>query len=172
MPDEFIPVAEESGIIVPLGEWVLRTACQQAAAWTKAGPRPLQMAVNVSPRQFRQPNFAQLIERVLDDTGLAGSSLILEITEGTAMQDMDSAVRVLTELKELGVQVAIDDFGTGYSSLSYLKRLPIDFVKIDSSFMSDLARSGSDASITAAIIAMSHSLGFLPLPKAAKPRAS
>ncbi len=160
MPDEFIPVAEESGIIVPLGEWVLRTACQQAAAWTKAGPRPLQMAVNVSPRQFRQPNFAQLIERVLDDTGLAGSSLILEITEGTAMQDMDSAVRVLTELKELGVQVAIDDFGTGYSSLSYLKRLPIDFVKIDSSFMSDLARSGSDASITAAIIAMSHSLGF------------
>ena len=158
MPMEFIPVAEETGLIVPLGEWVLRTACAQAKAWQDAGLSPLRMAVNLSSRQFQQPDLAKKVKQVLQETGLDPHCLQLEITEGVAIQDVDYAIMMLRHLKELGVQIAIDDFGTGYSSLSYLRHLPIDVLKIDRSFIGKLTSNPKDAAITATVIAMAHNL--------------
>lgn len=160
-PLDFIHVAEETGLIGPLGEWVLRTACQQAKEWSTAGEGlALRVAVNVSPRQFRDPELPRLITRVLASTGIAAGLLELEITEGMLMQDTEASSKALDELKSIGVRIALDDFGTGYSSLSYLTRLPIDSIKIDRSFIRDLDDSGRSATITAAIIGLSRGLNI------------
>ncbi len=158
LPAEFIPVAEEAGLIVPLGEWVLRTACAQNKAWQENGLPPMRVAVNLSARQFQQRNLIDMVAQALEDTGLAPHYLQLEITEGVAMQDMDLTIATLQGLREMGIQIAIDDFGTGYSSLAYLKRLPIDAVKIDRSFVRDLTIDANDAAIVTAVIAMAHGL--------------
>ncbi|MEE8347922.1 MAG: EAL domain-containing protein [Dehalococcoidia bacterium] len=157
-PAEFIPVAEDTGLIVPLGEWVLRTACAQNKAWQEEGIPPLRVAVNLSARQFQQRNLIDMVAQVLEETGLDPHRLQLEITEGVAMQDTDFTIDVLQGLRAMGVQIAMDDFGTGYSSLSYLKRLPFKTVKIDRSFVRDLTVDLNDAAIAAAIIAMAHNL--------------
>ncbi|MCP5159676.1 MAG: EAL domain-containing protein [Gammaproteobacteria bacterium] len=158
-PMRFIPLAEETGLIVPLGEWVLRTACAQAKAWLDAGWPPLLLAVNLSARQFQQPNLIDQICAVLTDTGLPAVYLELEITESTLIDQGQQAVAAtLAALKELGVRLAIDDFGTGYSSLAYLKRFPIDKLKIDQSFVRDIPQDSSDMEIAAAIIALARNL--------------
>jgi predicted signal transduction protein with EAL and GGDEF domain/FixJ family two-component response regulator len=154
-PSEFIPVAEDTGLIVRLGEWVARRACEQGAAWQRAG-MPLSVAVNISARQFREPDFVATIARLIDSTGFR--NLELEITEHLMMQDTELSPRVLAQLKGLGARIAVDDFGTGYSSLGYLSRFPIDTLKIDRSFVADLGASKTSEAITAAIIAMSRSL--------------
>jgi diguanylate cyclase (GGDEF)-like protein/PAS domain S-box-containing protein len=157
-PMRFIPLAEETGLIVPLGEWVLRTACVQAKAWLDAGWPPLLLAVNLSARQFQQPDLIDRIHAVLLDTGLPATSLELEITESTLMEQGQQAAITLTALKKLGVRLAIDDFGTGYSSLAYLKRFPIDKLKIDQSFVRDIPQDSNDMEIASAIIALAHNL--------------
>jgi EAL domain-containing protein (putative c-di-GMP-specific phosphodiesterase class I) len=157
-PDQFIALAEETGLIVPIGEWVLRTACAQNKAWQQAGLPHLCVAVNLSARQFMRDSLLQDVARVLAETGLTSSLLELEITESMVMRNPAHAVALLDSLKAMGVHLSIDDFGTGYSSLSYLKRFPIDNLKIDRSFIQDLPSDGEDAAITRAIIAMAHSL--------------
>jgi len=157
-PDRFISLAEETGLIVPLGNWVLRVACAQAKAWLDAG-LPLLLAVNLSARQFQQQDMPERVRAVLADTGLPAEWLELEITESTLMEQQGwQAVATLVALKKLGVRLAIDDFGTGYSSLAYLKRFPIDKLKIDRSFVHDIPHSAGDMEIAAAIIAMARSL--------------
>ena len=159
-PALFIPVAEESGLIVPIGEWVLRTACEQNMIWQRAGIKPIRMAVNLSARQFQQKNLLQMITQVLNETGMQPEYLELELTEGLVMQNAQVTIRILHQLKEMGIRVSIDDFGTGYSSLSYLKRFPIDTLKIDQAFVRDITTDPDDAAIATAIIAMAHSLKF------------
>ena len=160
MPDDFIPIAEETGLIVPIGEWVLRTACAQHLAWRRAGLRDVRIAVNLSARQFRQPDLDAMVARVLADTGCSPSCLELEITETVLMERPDSAAQTLQALSDMGVQLAIDDFGTGYSSLSYLKRFPIHALKIDRSFVRDIPGDSDDAAIAGAVIALAHSMGL------------
>ncbi len=157
-PDEFIPLLEETGMIVPVGEWVLRTACMQQRAWLATGLPPLRMAVNLSVRQLRRGHFVDSLVRILADTGMDPSCLELEITESMVMQHVEEVLEILRALSALGVDLSVDDFGTGYSSLSYLKRLPIDTIKIDKSFVGDITTDTDDAAIVAAIIAMAHSL--------------
>ncbi len=159
-PGEFIPLAEETGLIVPMGEWVLRAACAQNLAWQKAGLPPMRVAVNISARQFHQHDLARLVRRVLDETRMDPRWLELEITESLIMHDAEGAVFKLGQLRDLGVQIAIDDFGTGYSSLSYLKKFPIQTLKIDRSFVKDLNRHGDDSAIVDAVIALAHSLAM------------
>ncbi len=159
-PAEFIPLAEETGLIVPIGEWVLRTACAQAKAWQDAGLSLPRLAVNISVLQFVQTNFTDLVIQILDETGLSPYALELEITESLLMKDAEGAIRTLRILKDQGVQFAIDDFGTGYSSLSYLKRFPIDRLKIDKAFVQDINADPDDAAITAAVIAMAGSMNL------------
>ncbi len=157
-PAQFIALAEETGLIVPIGEWVLRTACARNQLWRKQGLPPLRTAVNLSARQFAHENLSQDVARVLDETGLDPAALEFEITESMVMHDPERAVKLLTRLKGMGIHLSIDDFGTGYSSLSYLKRFPLDSVKIDRSFIRDIPGDADDAAITRAIIAMAHSL--------------
>lgn len=157
-PDHFISIAEETGLIVPLGEWVLSTACQQAVAWQQEGYPPLRMAVNVSARQFRQKNLGLRIEKILAETGLDPALLELELTESAVMENPDEAILMLRQLKKMGITLSIDDFGTGYSSLSHLKHFPIDRLKIDRSFVRHVTRDQSDATIAEAIIALAHSM--------------
>jgi len=157
-PMKFIPLAEETGLIVPIGEWVLRTACARNKSWQEQGLPPLCVSVNLSARQFTHENLLQDVARVLNETGLDAAFLELEITESMVMHDPEHAVELLSELKAMGISISIDDFGTGYSSLSYLKRFPIDSLKIDRSFIKDLPLDGDDAAITQAIIAMAHGL--------------
>jgi diguanylate cyclase (GGDEF)-like protein len=157
-PAQFIPLAEETGLIVPIGEWVLRTACAQNKAWQDRGLPRLRMAVNLSARQFAHENLVQDVARILSETELAPAALEFEITESMVMSNPERAVQLLNKLKRMGIYLSIDDFGTGYSSLGYLKRFPIDSVKIDRSFIRDLPGDGDDAAITEAIIAMAHSL--------------
>jgi EAL domain-containing protein (putative c-di-GMP-specific phosphodiesterase class I) len=159
-PVQFIPLAEETGLILPIGEWVLRTAATQGKAWLQAGLSPLFMAVNVSARQFRQADFAGKVGQILQDTGFDPRWLELELTETTLMSHAEENVETLSRLKAMGIRIAIDDFGTGYSSLGYLKRLPVDILKIDRSFVSDVTVSPDDAAIVVAIIAMARSLGL------------
>ncbi|HEX7151561.1 MAG TPA: EAL domain-containing protein [Thermoanaerobaculia bacterium] len=159
-PGEFIAVAEGCQLIVPLGEWVLRTACQQMKVWHEAGHALLRIAVNLSPRQFQQRDLAAMVERVLSDTGFPPQFLDLEITESTAMQNAELSLSILRRLKEMGIRISIDDFGTGYSSLSYLKRFPIDTVKIDQDFVRDLATDASDSAIISAVISMARALNL------------
>lgn len=158
-PSEFIPLCEETGFILPLGEWVLRTACRQAADWQAEGHRPLVLSVNLSIRQFRQHDLCERIRDVLAETGLAPRWLDLEITE-SIMADADYAADMLERLKGLGVHISIDDFGTGYSSLHYLKRFPIDKLKIDRSFVSDVLHDRNDAAIVSGISAMARNLNL------------
>ena len=157
-PARFIALAEETGLIVPIGAWVLRTACAQNRAWQDAGLAPLRVAVNLSARQFSEPGLVGAIAAVLADTALAPGNLELELTESLFMHDVDQAVVLLHELKALGVALSIDDFGTGYSSLSYLRRFPIDVLKIDRSFVNDIVSDADDAAIVASIIALAHNL--------------
>ncbi|WP_018953095.1 putative bifunctional diguanylate cyclase/phosphodiesterase [Thioalkalivibrio sulfidiphilus] len=159
-PDAFIPMAEETGLITPLGLWVLRTACRQAQTWMRLYGAPIHMAVNLSMRQLRQPDLISQIDAILRDTGLPAGSLELELTESVLMAGDGRTLSALAELKALGVRLAIDDFGTGYSSLAYLKRLPIDALKIDRSFVSDIPHDVSDMAIAATIIAMARTLGL------------
>lgn len=159
-PVEFIPVAEETGLISPIGEWVLREACHQTRAWQLQGLPEIRVAVNLSVRQFAKQNLEKLVSQVLLDTGLPVHCLELEITENMLMDDVEGSVETLHRLKDLGVQLAIDDFGTGYSSLSYLKRFPIDKLKVDRSFITHVTTDPGDASVTQAIIAVAHNLGL------------
>ena len=158
-PGTFLPVAEDTGLIVPIGRWVLRTACAQAAAWRARRP-DLHVAVNVSPRQFLDERFVADVQGILAETGLPPAGLELEITENLLVQDVRRALAVLTALKALGVRIAIDDFGTGYASLGQLKTFPIDTLKVDRSFVRDLASNADDQAITTAIIAMGRTLSL------------
>lgn len=157
-PAVFIPIAEATGVMVPIGGWALRTACRQAKSWHDAGFRHLTLAVNLSMTQLQQVDLVERIKEVLDETGLRPELLELEITESSAMQSPETSVRTLVELKKLGIRVSLDDFGTGHSSLSYLKRFPIDTLKIDQSFVRDINADADTAAIVTAIIAMAHSL--------------
>jgi EAL domain-containing protein (putative c-di-GMP-specific phosphodiesterase class I) len=157
-PTEFIQLAEDTGLILNIGEWVLREACR----WANfiGTDRGLQVSVNLSPRQFMDPKLVDLVASVLKDSGLPPRLLELEITESTAMQHTDVTLSTLGKLKQLGVSIAIDDFGTGYSSLSYLKRFPVDKLKIDKSFVAELAHGNDQKAIVAAIIGLAHTLGL------------
>lgn len=161
-PSEFIPVAEDSGLILPIGEWVLRTACEHIRLFREQGilPENGHVAVNLSPRQFHDPNLLTVIRDLLQTTGIQSRELEIEITESLLMENVESTIITLNELKDLGIILAIDDFGTGYSSLNYLKRLPIHILKVDRSFVMDIPHDEDDMEITAAVIAMAHKLGL------------
>lgn len=157
-PSEFINLAEESGFIIALGDWVLRTGCAQNKAWQDAGLTPMRLSVNFSARQFQQPTFISDVAQILKDTNLDPRWLELELTESSIMKDPEQAIEKLHELKLMGIKVAVDDFGTGYSSLNYLKRFPIDTLKIDKSFVSDICKDPHDTAIVRAIINLGHAL--------------
>lgn len=158
-PARFVPVAEEAGLVGQIGEWVLHTACRQIRQWQDAG-HALQVAVNVSARQFQDYDVAELVKDIMRDTGVMASNLEIELTESAVMNDAEASIVTLERLAALGVQIAIDDFGTGYSSLSYLKRLPLDVLKIDQSFVRDISSDPNDAAIVRAIITLARSLGI------------
>ena len=157
-PMEFIPLAEETGLIVPLGEWVLRKACLDAKRWHDRGSNNLFVSVNLSPRQFQLGKVVAVVEDVLAETGLPAESLTLEITEGAVMRNVEEGIHTMRALHAMGVKLSMDDFGRGYSSLSHLKRFPVSTLKIDKSFVGDLTSHQSDASIVRAIISMGNSL--------------
>jgi diguanylate cyclase (GGDEF)-like protein/PAS domain S-box-containing protein len=159
-PARFITVAENTGLIVPIGKWVLRTACDQARSWQIQGLRSILVSVNVSPRQFRDGDMVQTVAEALEQSGLPARCLQLELTENTIMDDAEKYVSMLRDLKQLGVQLAVDDFGTGYSSLSYLKRFPVDHLKIDRAFVKDITTDPDDGAIVQTIIALGHKLGM------------
>jgi len=159
-PATFIPLAEESGSIISIGEWVLRTACEQARQWQKMGFPSLSLAVNISTQQFHQKNLPAVIQRILEETNYNPALLELELTEGLIMKQAESSIRTLRDLVGMDVRISIDDFGTGYSSLSYLKRFPINVLKIDQSFIRDIPRDEDDAAIASTIITMAHNLGL------------
>jgi EAL domain-containing protein (putative c-di-GMP-specific phosphodiesterase class I) len=161
-PDDFIPLLEETGLIVPVGAWVLEEACRQAAAWRRQGPpaAELTISVNVSPRQLAQPDFAATVARALETTGANPRLLCLEITEAALITDVDAARRELAKLHDIGVRLAIDDFGTGFSSVAYVRQFPIDSLKIDKSFVQGLTAGAEDAAIAQAIVKMAHALGL------------
>lgn len=156
-PAKFIPIAEANGLIVPIDQWVLRTACAQNRAWQLAGFSPIRISVNLSSRQFEQPNLVEVVSQILEETGLKTSYLELEVTESFLMGDIERSVKTLKQLRELDICLALDDFGTGYSSLNYLKRFPVNMLKIDQSFVKDMSNPDS-AAITDAIIALAKSL--------------
>lgn len=158
-PERFIPIAEETGMILQIGEWVLTTACNQVKQWQDSGIDVPAMSVNISFRQFYQPNLVEMIAQMIDETGINPSSLTIEITESMTM-DVEAATRILYSLKNLGVNISIDDFGTGYSSFSYLKKFPIDYLKIDKSFIRDIAKSKDDENIATSILLMAQKLGL------------
>jgi|SRR5437016_5210061 len=157
-PGVFIPLAESTGAMVPIGAWVLRTACAQAKAWHEAGFRSLSLAVNLSVTQLHQGDLVERVRQILEETQLPPRLLELEITESSAMLSPETSIRTLYDLKKLGIRISLDDFGTGHSSLSYLKRFPIDTLKIDQSFVRDINSDPDTAAIVTAIIAMAHSL--------------
>ncbi|RJX18010.1 MAG: GGDEF domain-containing response regulator [Desulforudis sp.] len=160
LPGEFIPLAEESGLIVPIGEWVLKTACAQNKAWQDSGFPSIRVAVNLSARQFQLQNLVEVVSRVLKTTGLDPTCLELEITESIAMQNAEHTVSVLNQLNEMGIQLSIDDFGTGYSSLSYLRRFPINKLKIDRSFVAEIGTDSHNGAIASAVIVLGRSLNM------------
>jgi diguanylate cyclase (GGDEF)-like protein len=159
-PIQFLPLAEETGLIVPIGEWVLRTACRQNAAWQKMGHRSFRVSVNVSSQQLRERGFAAIVRSALDESGLSPDYLELEITESSLVENVEETINTLRVLKKLGVHLSLDDFGTGYSALSYLKFLPIDILKIDQSFVRSLTSYPADATITEAIVRMAQGLSL------------
>jgi diguanylate cyclase (GGDEF)-like protein/PAS domain S-box-containing protein len=157
-PGDFIPLAEATGLILPMGEWALRAACEQAVAWKKQGLPPILMAANISPRQFHQPGLAEQVKGILQETGMDPSFLEIEITESTIMTDVDRAIRTMREINSMGVRLAIDDFGTGYSSLGALKLFPIQKLKVDQTFVRNLATDSNDAAIAASVIALAKTM--------------
>jgi len=158
MPDKFIDVLEETGLIVPVGEWVVQTACEALVRWREIGLSPLLLSVNLSPRQFRDPNLCMMIEQSIASSGAPAENLELEITESMVMQDVESNNQLIQKLQSMGISFAIDDFGTGYSSFSYLKTLPVNTLKIDRTFIKDIPDDEVDMEITAAIVAVAHNL--------------
>ncbi len=160
LPAAFIPMAEETNLIIPIGEWGLRAACEQARKWQDKGLPPLRIGVNFSPRQFQQENLVESVLSVLEETGLNASSLELEITESIAMDQVDKGIKTMNQLNQNGITLAIDDFGIGYSSLGYLRQFPIQTLKVDQSFIKNLTTNKDDAAITAAIISMAHNLNL------------
>ena len=171
LPGEFIPLAEETGLIVPLGEWVLRETCRLGRAWLDKGLGPIQFSVNVSPRQFRQPNLVKMVQTALEETGLPAHLLELEVTETLLMGDVEDAIRKMIELRKLGVLLAIDDFGSGYSSLSYLKHFPITKLKIDRSFIRDLHQNRHDLAIAASVASLAEVMGLESLAEGVETKA-
>ena len=159
-PGDFIPLAEATGLILPMGEWALRAACEQAVAWKKKGLPPILMAANISPRQFHQPGLAEQVKGILQETGMDPRFLEIEITESTIMTDMERAIRTMREINNLGVRLAIDDFGTGYSSLGALKLFPIQKLKVDQTFVRNLATDSNDAAIAASVIALAKTMNL------------
>lgn len=159
-PVDFIPMAEENGLILEMGEWALEESCLQMKKWQNQGLKNLSVAVNISGRQFRQSNLPEVVKRVLDKTGLEAKYLELELTESLLIEDIEHVVETMYALKDMGTRLVIDDFGTGYSSLSYLKQFPVDKLKIDRSFISDMANDQNDAAIAKAIINLGHSLNL------------
>lgn len=157
-PAEIIPIAEETGLILPIGDWVLKNACLKLKEWEKAGFHSLRIAVNLSAQQFLQKNMVKKIKAVINETSINPEYLELEITEGVVIHDVDSAISVLQQLKDIGIQISIDDFGTGYSSLNYLKKLPVNTLKIDRSFIFDIDTNPSSKALTSAITTMAHDL--------------
>jgi EAL domain-containing protein (putative c-di-GMP-specific phosphodiesterase class I) len=157
-PATFIPVAEATGLILPIGHWVLKTACEYLKSWEDAGLPIQHLAVNVSPRQFRQPDFVQQIHNILEETGANPSLLGLELTEGIVIDNVIDTIEKMHALKKFSIELSIDDFGTGYSSLAYLKQMPLDILKIDQSFVRDIATDASDAAIVDTIISMANHL--------------
>lgn len=170
-PAEFIPLAEESGLIVPIGAWVLKTACKQSVAWRDAGLPPLLVAVNISAKQFQHPDFLNVVAETLQETGADAGRIEIEITESVVMQDAEQTTMVLDRLRDMGLQLSIDDFGTGYSSLAYLKRFPIHKIKIDQSFIRGLAPGSGDAAIVEAVIQLGHSLGLMVIAEGVETQA-
>jgi EAL domain-containing protein (putative c-di-GMP-specific phosphodiesterase class I) len=161
LPERFVPVAEETGLIIPIGEAVLEEACRQAKEWHELRPSdPLAMCVNLSARQFREPGLTESVARIIEETDLEPSCLFLEITESTAMRDAQATAATLEELQDLGVRTILDDFGTGYSSLSYLERFPVDYIKIDRSFIGGLGQYSGAEMLVSAIINLAHTLGL------------
>ena len=158
MPEFFIPLAEECGLISAIGEWVVREVCRQCKAWQREGLPRMRVAVNVSATQFRQGNLLEIIRQAINESGLDPRCLELELTESAVMTNPEESARILQKLSEMGVRVSVDDFGTGYSSMSYLRRFPIDNLKIDRGFVRDLMTRADDASIVQAIISLAHSL--------------
>jgi EAL domain-containing protein (putative c-di-GMP-specific phosphodiesterase class I) len=159
-PAQFIPIAEQSGLIETLGAWVLRTACAQNMQWQRHGYSPIRMAVNVSARQFQQKGFIDIVDRVLEETGLDPRWLELEVTENIVMENVSQTIMTLTALKARSISLAIDDFGTGYSSLSYLRQFPIDRLKIDRSFVAEVITNADDAAIASAVISLARTLNL------------
>jgi EAL domain-containing protein (putative c-di-GMP-specific phosphodiesterase class I) len=160
MPARFIPVAEDSALIMPIGEWILEAACRQCRAWHGEGLPPIRVSVNLSALQIRQRGFTQTVAGILERTGLAARYLELEVTESLLMAQTEDVVATLGDLRRMGIRLAIDDFGTGYSSLNYLKRLPVDKLKIDGSFLKDVPADVSNRSITLAVIALARNMGL------------
>jgi EAL domain-containing protein (putative c-di-GMP-specific phosphodiesterase class I) len=158
LPERFIPLAEESGLIVPLGEWVLRETCRQLRVWQDEGLPSIRVAVNISALQFRRLDLVDTVRRALADAGIGAHSLEIELTETAVMSDPEESVEILQRLSRMGIIVSVDDFGTGYSSMSYLRRFPIDKLKIDRSFITNIMNSSDDAAIVQAIISLAHSL--------------
>jgi diguanylate cyclase (GGDEF)-like protein len=159
-PDEFIPIAEENGLIVPIGTWVLQEACRQTSSWRRSGYPLKGVSVNVSALQFSRPDFVDTVDEVLDSTGLAPRFLELELTERLVIRDVRESAEKMAKLRSLGVQISVDDFGAGYSSLSYLQRLPIDILKLDRSFVEDFDDSGGNPSLVRGIVSLAHGLGI------------
>jgi diguanylate cyclase (GGDEF)-like protein/PAS domain S-box-containing protein len=159
-PNEFIPLAEETGLVVPLGAWVMHEAMRQQAAWRRAGLPPLKVAINLSARQFRLENLPDLVAATLEETGADANAFVFELTESMVMQDAERALGAMYSIRKLGIALSLDDFGTGYSSLSYLRRFPIDEVKIDRSFVRDVHSNADDAAIAAAVVALARTLGL------------
>jgi EAL domain-containing protein (putative c-di-GMP-specific phosphodiesterase class I) len=170
-PANFIPLAEETGFILPLGEWVLRKACEQIKQWETVYSYPLRMAVNISARQFHDENLATLVKNVLNEYALDAKQIELEITESTFMRNMDRAVKNLKKIKTLGVSVALDDFGTGYSSLAYLRTFKTDYLKIDQSFIREIPDNKDDMEIVSAIIAMAGKLSLKTIAEGVETKA-
>jgi diguanylate cyclase (GGDEF)-like protein len=158
--ETFIRLAEETGVITPIGEWVLREACRQAARWAAEAGRTMCVAVNVSPQQFASPDFVHTVKRILSETGLRGASLELEVTESCILADIEQSARRMSELRKLGVRIAIDDFGVGYSPLAYLHRLPLDKIKVDRSFVRQIAQPGGTLPVVHTISVLAHHRGL------------
>jgi EAL domain-containing protein (putative c-di-GMP-specific phosphodiesterase class I) len=157
-PAQFIPIAEDCGLILPIGAWVLREACAQAKLWRMAGLPPMTMAVNVSSLEFRDERFSDRLFTILDETGMDPEALELELTESVLMKNAEASASILSILRDHGIQIAVDDFGTGYSSLSYLRKFPLDSLKIDQSFIRQISTSGEDIAIVTAVIDMARNL--------------
>jgi EAL domain-containing protein (putative c-di-GMP-specific phosphodiesterase class I) len=159
-PATFIPLAEETGLIVPIGEWAMRTACLQSKAWQDAGLPAVVVALNISARQFREKNLLQVVAKILAETGFDPTQLELEVTESVIMHDEQRVIAALHAFRDMGVRLSVDDFGTGYSSLNILKRFPVNRLKIDQSFVRNIATDADNAAIARAVIALGHSMNL------------